>query len=98
MIIQFKCNGCGNIFTKEEFEIIEQNQSFRRCSLCGEKLMVSNLEEVVTEDLSIRIKNNINKWFKEYGIEATIELINRNREQACAKLYIEEIQKRGLNV
>jgi hypothetical protein len=36
------------------------------------------------------------KWFNEKGIEATIEMILRNKEQSVTKIYIELLQDRGL--
>jgi hypothetical protein len=33
---------------------------------------------------------------KELGIEGCIELIEKNSEQACARLYFEELRNRGL--
>ena len=98
MKIKFFCdNHCAD-FEKDEIELIYQNQIFKFCSFCGEKLKILNLDEVITQDLQEKIKNNINKWFNQIGIDNTLDLIQRNRNASCSRLYIEELQKRGFNI
>jgi hypothetical protein len=96
MIIQFSCDN-GHYFEKDEIELIIEKQSNRYC-WCGNKLHLKNLDNIVKLDIERRIKNNLNKWFVESGIEATIELLERNEKYPITKLYIEELKKRGLKV
>jgi predicted nucleic acid-binding Zn-ribbon protein len=93
MKVKFICAKCGYVFEKDEQEIIEQ--PFRYCA-CGGKLSIQNLEDIMQYDLDTRVRNNINRWFRELGIEGTIELIERNSNQACSRLYFDELRKRGV--
>jgi uncharacterized protein YuzB (UPF0349 family) len=98
MIIKFYCNNhCGD-FTKDELELIYQKQSFRYCAFCGEKLIIENLTEIVQQDTKIKVRNNINTWFNEIGVDNTIDLVKRNKNQPCAKLYLDELKQRGFNI
>lgn len=98
MIIKFYCkNHCAD-FDKDEMEIQYQNQSFRHCAFCGEKLQVANLEEVIEYDIRQRVKNNINKWVLESGFDNIIDLIKRNKNQQCYKWYKEELESRGIKL
>jgi hypothetical protein len=98
MIIKFSCNKHCADFTKDEMEIIYQGQSFNYCAFCGEKLQIQNLEEIVTLDIEIRVRNNIDKWFREIGVDNTIDLIKRNKGYACARLYLDELKRRGFTI
>lgn len=95
-MIKFICKKCGNTFEKEEFEIIEQGQSFRFCAYCGNKLSIENLSDVVKDDLDKRVKNNLNRYMNTLGIEGTIELVERNKNIACTRLYIDLLKEKGL--
>jgi len=98
MIIKFYCdNHCGD-FTKDELELDYQNQSFRYCAFCGEKLRIENLTDIVQQDIEIKVRKNISNWFKEIGVDNTIDLVKRNKNQPCAKLYLDELQRRGFNI
>jgi uncharacterized protein YuzB (UPF0349 family) len=98
MLIKFSCKKHCADFTKDEMEIIYQRQSFTHCAFCGEKLYISNLVEIVKRDLEERTKNNIDKWFSEIGVDNTLDLIQRNKNQSCYRLYKEELERRGFNV
>jgi len=95
MKIKFTCLRCGYTFEKNEQDVIDQHQSFRYCH-CGGKLSISNLEEIVSQDISIQIKNNTSKYLSENGIEGAIELIERITESEIKKLYQDELRKRGI--
>lgn len=98
MIIKFSCDKHCADFTKDELELIYQGQGFNYCSFCGGKLHINNLVEIIQQDLETRVRNNINKWFGEIGVDNTIDLIKRNKNQACARLYFEELKRRGFNI
>jgi len=98
MIIKFSCkNHCAD-FDKDEIELQYQNQTFRYCAFCGEKLQIENLKDIIIYDLRERIKNNINKWAKEMGFDNVIDLIKRNKNQKCYKFYKEELESRGFTI
>jgi len=98
MIIKFYCkNHCAD-FDKDDIELQYQNQSFRYCAFCGEKLQVENIVEIVIYDLRLRIKNNINKWVKEIGMDNVIDLLKRNKNTPSYKFYKEELESRGLKL
>lgn len=96
MTIKFFCDN-GHWFHKTEQELRQEAHSCRFC-WCGEKLHIKNVEEVIIFDLEERVKNNIDKYFKELGIEGTIELIERNNNSYCYKLYKSELERRGFKL
>jgi len=98
MIIKFYCDKHCADFTKDELELIYQGQSFKYCAFCGGKLHIENLIEVVKQDIDTRVGVNIDKWFREIGVDNTIDLIKRNKGQACARLYFDELKRRGFNI
>jgi len=98
MIIKFTCIKCGNNFTKDELELIYQGQSFNYCAFCGGKLHIENLVEIVKQDIDTRVRANIDKWFREIGVDNTIDMIKRNKNQACARLYFDELKRRGFTI
>jgi hypothetical protein len=98
MKVKFYCdNHCGD-FEKDEQELRETAQSFRYCPYCGLKLKIKNLEEIIEDDLYKRAEEYLNTWLNTLGIEGTIELINRNKDYSCSKIYIELLQKKGLKL
>ena len=58
---------------------------------------INSLKEV-EKDLLIQVKENVDKYIKELGIEGAWELIERNSDQSCARLYFEEFKRRGINL
>lgn len=98
MIIKFYCkNHCAD-FDKDSIELEYQNQSFRKCAFCGEKLQIENLKDIVLLDIKIKVKNNITKWANEIGMDNVIDLLKRNSNQACFKFYKEELESRGIKL
>jgi len=57
---------------------------------------MDNFEEIIKFDIYKRAEEYLNKWFNELGIEATIEILERNKDQACYRIYKELLQERGL--
>jgi uncharacterized phage-associated protein len=64
----------------------------------GEKLHIVNLQEIVSADIETKVSEYIDKMLKELGIEGAWELVERNREQACYRLYISEFKRRGISI
>ena len=98
MIIKFYCKNHCCDFEKDDIELKYQNQSFRICAFCGEKLHIENLTDIVIYDLRYRIRNNINKWVKEIGWDRVIDLIKRNKNTPSYKFYKEELENRGIKI
>ena len=98
MTINFKCKKCGNEIhiPEEEIDNIDKNVIF--CEFCGDKMEIINLEEIVKKDINTKIKGNINKWVNLIGWDNVIDLIQRNKEQACYRLYKEELERRGFKL
>jgi hypothetical protein len=99
-MIRLKCinENCGYSYEVSENEIKEYGQYHTKCLICGSKLQVTNLEEIVEKDLETQVKENLDKWFKELGIEATIEMCERNSNNVCYRLYKTELEKRGFKL
>jgi len=101
-MIHLKCinNDCGYSYQVSENELKEYGQYHKNCLICGSQLKITqeSLDEVVKLDIEQRVKNNVNEWFAELGIEGTIELIERNKGLAVYRLYKAEIEKRGFKL
>jgi len=98
MMIKLTCISevCGYSYSVSETEFRENGLYYVRCLVCGSKNKVSNLEEIVEQDIYKKAEEYINKWFAELGIEGTLEMIERNKEQATYRIYVELLRKRGL--
>jgi hypothetical protein len=66
--------------------------------ICGAKLDVVNLEEIVRTDIDTEIRDNVSMWFRTLGIEYTLEMIERHKDLAVYRLYKAEIERRGLKL
>ena len=98
MLIKLKCSNpkCGYSYSLTPDELEENGQYYTHCLLCGCKMEVINLEEIVDSDLSWEAEKLIDKWLNILGIEGTIELIERNRNQACSRIYFDILRRRGI--
>jgi peptide subunit release factor 1 (eRF1) len=95
-MIKLKCKNCGYVFEVSQKEFIEHLGLYRFCFLnCGGQIEIENIDELIELDLKERVKQNINKWLVELGGDETLSLIKRNQNQACYKLYKEEMINRG---
>lgn len=97
MNVLFSCKNHCQDFSKSEQELTIQ-KTITRCSYCGEKLYIENLQEIVLMDIKKKIKNNVDTYIKELGLEGAWELIERNKTHAGANLYFEEFKRRGINL
>jgi hypothetical protein len=91
---------CKYSYRVSENELKEYSQYHEKCLICGSKLKVAeeSINEIVKKDLYERAENNINKWFKELGGDNTLDLIARNKSNACYRIYKEILQKRGFKI
>ena len=93
MIIKFYCKN-GHYYEVDEAKLIAEPQSHRYC-YCGEKLSISNLEDIVKKDLYTQAEEYINRWIKEIGGDETLSLVQRHRDQSCYRIYKEILQRKG---
>jgi len=96
MFIKFYCKN-GHYYEIEELKLLAEPQNHRYCC-CGEKLSIFNLNDIMENDINIRAEKYINEWIKELGIEGCIELIERNKDQSCYRIYKEILEKRGFKL
>ena len=91
---------CGYSYQVSENELKEYGQYHKQCLICGSKIKVAkeSLDEIVKLDIEQRVKENIDKWLVEIGGDETLSLIQRNKNQACYRLYKAEMIKRGFIV
>jgi len=95
MIIKFTCNNHCADFQKDEIELISESRSQRFCAFCGEKLTITNLDEIVAYDIDKRAEEYINKWLKEMGGDETLSLVQRHVSHSCYRIYKEILQRKG---
>jgi hypothetical protein len=89
---------CGYSYQVSKKELENYGQYHKTCLLCKSQLKVDNLEEIVRVDIDTEIRNNVDTYIKIFGIEGAWELIERNKNQACARLYFEEFKRRGIDL
>ena len=101
MLIELKCinENCSFFYSVSEKEFLEYGKIYHsNCMICGSKLEVDNLKEIVEKDLYQRAEDYINKWVVEIGWDRTLDLIQRNKEQSCYRIYKEILEKRGFKI
>jgi hypothetical protein len=100
MLIKLKClnENCEYCFEVSEAELRDNPQYYERCLVCGSKLKVEKecLKEIVKKDLYQQAEEYLNKWFGEMGIEGTLEMIEKFKEQPTYRIYQDLLRKRGL--
>ena len=98
-MIKLKCSNenCNYCYEVSEAEYKEYAGYHSHCFMCGSQLIV-DLGDVVEKDLYQRAEAYIDKWVAEIGWDNTIDLIKRNDNQACYRIYKEILQKKGFNL
>lgn len=99
-MIKLKCSNisCNYIYEVTQKELEDNPQYHRACLICGSKLQVDNLEEIVRLDVEQRVKDYVDLWFRTLGADYTLEMIERHRDLAVYRLYKDEIERRGLKL
>lgn len=100
-MIRLKCcnNKCAFSYSITETELKEYGEVYHKfCIVCGSKMEVDNLEEIVKKDLETRVKEYIDLWFRELGVEYTIEMVEKHKGESIYRLYKQEIEKRGFKI
>jgi hypothetical protein len=90
---------CEYCFKVSEKEFTDNPQYYVRCLVCGSKIKVVNLEEVVKFDIENQIKENIDKWQKQFGWDYVIDLVKKYKDYyAVGRLYLKELKRRGFTI
>lgn len=99
-MLKLKCLQCGYSFEISKKEIAEHLGLYRFCFIgCGGQNKLITIDQLIIINNESMAKSNITKWFKEYGADYTIDLIKRYKNYyGIGKLYIEELQTRGINL
>jgi len=92
--IPITCKQCGYKTTKLESEL-QTNE----CPICGAKNSLGMDKSNMNDLLEQEVLNHILKGFKDFGIEATIESIEKHLKNRQKEYYIDVINKyfKGLN-
>jgi len=100
MLIGLKCSNdiCGYAYDIAEGEFLENPKAHTNCLVCGSQLKVTNLDEIIKTDIYKKAENNIDKWVKEIGWDNTLDMIQRNKNQACYRIYCEILSKIGFKI
>ena len=91
-MIKLICLNC-NYF--KEVDFLEYANNF--CPICNNMLYVDKkdlIEYVIKEDVNY----HLNIYFKELGIEGTIELVERNKDYPLSKYYVERLKELGFKL
>jgi hypothetical protein len=91
-MIKLKCvnNKCAFSYEITSKELEDNPQYHKVCLVCGSQMKVDNLDEIIELDLYKRAEEYIKLWIKELGLEGCIELIERNQDQSCYRIYKEK--------
>lgn len=97
-MIKLKCSVCHYSYEVSEQEIFDNPQYHNNCLCCGAKNEVENIEELIHNDIFERVEQYINKSVAKIGWDLTLDLIKRNKTQACYRIYKEILAKKGFNL
>jgi len=97
MKIKFSCSKHCQDFERTE-EQLRAEHPITHCPFCGEKLKITNLEEIILLDCEIKIKEYIDLWVSIIGWDNTLDLILKHKDEAIGRLYIAELNRRGFKI
>ena len=97
-MIKLKCKSCEYQYEISEAELKDNGELHKSCFLCGGEIEVSNLKEIITSDLYTQAEEYLNLYSQIFGLEGCIEILERNKEQACYRIYKDILIKRGFNL
>ena len=97
-MIKLKCLNpdCNYIYQVSPAELEDNPQYHKSCIICGSKIKVDNVEEIVKFDLEKRAEEYLNIWINTLGLEGALELVEKHKDEAIGRIYIELLRKRGL--
>jgi len=100
-MIQLKCTNstCGFSYSVSDKEFLEYGKHYHnKCMICGSKLEISNIKEIIAKSIYDKAKQNIQDWFQKIGIESTIELVERYKNNCCYRIYKEILEQKGFKL
>jgi hypothetical protein len=100
-MIRLKCinENCEFTYEVTESELQNNPQYHKSCMMCGSLLQVDNLSEIVEMEVTKQVKENIDKWVKQYGWDYVIDLVKKYKDDyAVGRLYVEELSRRGFKL
>jgi len=97
-MIKLKCERCKHQIEITDEELKENGMLYTHCLHCGGKMDVLNLDEIAKKDIYTQAENYIKKWVSEIGWDNTLDLIQRNKDQGCYKIYKEILTKMGFKL
>jgi hypothetical protein len=97
-MIKLKCLNpdCNYVYQVTPAELEDNPQYHDKCLICGSRLKVDNVEEIVEKGLYERANEYLNEWIKTLGLEGALELVERHKEEAIGRIYMELLKKRGI--
>ena len=97
-MICLKCinEKCGYSYSVTVAELKNNGRYHSHCKICGEKIKVANIDEIVSQDIKAKVENYISKCFKLYGLEYTMEIVEHLQKGTVKELYKKELKRRGL--
>jgi len=97
-MIKLKCsnNYCNYYYQVSEKEMLDNAHYHQKCIICHSKLIVDNVEELLAQDIEQQAEENLQQYLHEYGIEGTVELIERSPINGVRDLYMRKLRERGI--
>lgn len=96
-MIKLRCGNqeCAYCYEVTEKELQDNPQYHVSCPMCG-SLLIVKLEDIVAHDLDQQAEAYLKKWFRELGLEGTVELIERSPRNKVRELYMKKLKEKGL--
>ena len=97
-MIKLKClnEQCNYVYQVTSKELEDNPQYHRTCIICGSKIKIDNVEEIVEKDLYYRAEEYLNDYIRTLGIEGALELCERHKDEATGRIYMELLRKKGI--
>jgi len=98
-MIRLKCKSCQYEYEITEAEAREDMSLHKYCLICGGENEIINLDSIVHKDLETQVKENVDKWQKQYGWDYVLDLVAKCQDVYCVgRLYVAELKRRGFNI
>lgn len=88
---------CAYSYEVSSKELENNPQYHTKCLMCHSKLEVAkeSIQELIKKGIDEKVKDYIDKWLAELGGDETLSLLQRHKNQACYRLYADEMRRRG---
>jgi hypothetical protein len=97
-MIRLKCRNedCNYCYQVTELEMLDNGHLHKTCLICGSQMLVDNMEEIISRELEEQAEENLKQYLKDYGLEGTVELIERSPNNGARDLYMRKLKERGI--